>query len=73
MAESRWRGITHPARWQWSLWLWRKFMCPREMHCFDEVLSSGGGPYDHYLSCDACGLMVLIHSIDAQYCDLKVK
>lgn len=48
-------------------------MCPREMHCFDEVLSSGGGPYDHYLSCDACGLMVLIHSIDAQYCDLKVK
>lgn len=73
MAESRYRGITHPARWGWSLWLWRKFLCPREMHCFDEVLSGSSDPESHYLVCDACQLMVRIHSIDAKYCDLGVK
>lgn len=79
MAESQYRGITHPARWNWALWLWRKFMCPREMHCFDEVLSgvrAANGRYnpeDHYLVCDACQLMVLIDSISTEYCDLKVK
>ncbi len=39
-------------------WLWKKFMCPRNFHLFDEVLS-----IDHSLSCDACGLQVKVDVI----------
>jgi len=41
----------------WILKLWKKFMCKRQMHLFDEVGSFDG---DGYLHCDACGLHVVI-------------
>lgn len=62
MAE--YRGITHLVP-SWLLGLWRRFMCPRERHAFDEVWSIG----DHFLSCDACGLMLNIDSFDDRFVD----
>lgn len=58
-------GVTHLARYKWILRFWRLFLCKRKIHCFDEVLSSGGFTdrngekqgWSHYLVCDACGLM----------------
>jgi len=47
-------------------------MCKREMHLWDEVLS-GGCPWEHYLVCDACGLMVNIESIDDRYVPPELK
>jgi transcription initiation factor TFIIIB Brf1 subunit/transcription initiation factor TFIIB len=45
---------------------WKKIMCKRDIHVFDEVVSFGGGRR-HELVCDACGLVVNIESIDDQY------
>jgi len=56
-------GITH-ALPMWALPLWRRIMCRRNLHVFDEVTSSCGG---HYLCCDACDLIVNIESIDASW------
>lgn len=57
-------GITHPVP-MWLLPLWRRFMCPRNYHLFDEVESMGGTPgQENYLSCDGCGLEVHINRID---------
>jgi len=48
-------GITYPAilgkRPIRSIW--KKFMCPKNIHIFDEVLSD-----HHYLICDACNFKV---------------
>lgn len=67
-AMDDYRGLTHPVRWDWALWLWRRFMCPRNMHCFDEVVSSAGkdGCF-RYLSCDACGLEVFVAGVSDRY------
>lgn len=57
----RYVGLTYPgflSRWPFRA-LWRRFMCPRKMHLFDEVASSG-----HYLVCDACELSVHIALIE---------
>lgn len=62
---SEWGGITHFCPY-WALGLWRRFLCRRDMHCFDEVMSSGG-PRNHFLSCDACNLMVWIDDIETTY------
>lgn len=45
-------GISYPSILTGKLTqkLWKRFMCPRHYHLFDEVLSEG-----HYLYCDACG------------------
>lgn len=48
---------------KWLLGLWRRFMCKREVHLFDEVASVDS----HYLHCDACELMVHIESIETTY------
>jgi hypothetical protein len=45
---------------------WRKCYCSQEVHLFDEVLS-GGNPWEHYLVCDCCQLMVYIDRIDDKY------
>lgn len=59
-------GITYPKVFRFKLvqWLWKKYMCPRHRHLFDEVWAPGGYFDDgHYLYCDACGLVVRIKSI----------
>lgn len=45
-----------------ALWLWRRFMCHRQQHLFDEVwaVKSEDYPDNHYLHCDACGLTIYI-------------
>lgn len=60
----RYYGITYPQFLckSWILNLWRRFLCKRNMHLFDECFSS-----KHYLSCDACDLMVHIDSIETTY------
>jgi hypothetical protein len=57
-------GLTHDVR-MGSLKKWRREKCPDNVHCFDEV--GGIGPDEHYLSCDACGLMVHIAAVETTY------
>jgi hypothetical protein len=59
----RYRGITYPFgpifRWNWMYNLWKKYMCPHGMHLLDECESN-----EHYLICDACGLIIHIDRFD---------
>lgn len=54
---SRYVGLTYPRLFQNRLAraVWRRFLCPRKMHLFDECASS-----EHTLECDACELRVHI-------------
>lgn len=52
------------------LWLWKKFLCPHDIHLFDEwhspsceLVPPEYRKYDHSLNCDACDLMVAIGGI----------
>ena len=56
-------GVTHAVP-MWALPLWRRIFCRKNMHVFDEVVSSGD---EHYLVCDACELVIEIKTIDTQY------
>ena len=60
----KYRGITYFdfLSYDWTLWLWKKLFCPRNIHLFDECES-----YGHYLSCDACHLEVHIAKFDDTY------
>ena len=42
-------------------WIWKRLFCRREWHLFDEVLG-----FEHYLYCDACGLMVGISKFEEE-------
>lgn len=68
----KYRGITYLS-WllchNWILWLWKKLLCPRHIHLFDETESLE----DHYLHCDACEFGVNIESFDDEYVDEKLK
>ena len=52
-------GLTHIPVPKILLSCWNHFLCKRNIHLFDEVKSTEL----HYLSCDACDLMVIITSI----------
>lgn len=54
------RGRLHNA----LLWLWRKARCGRGIHAWDEVTSG-----EHYLSCDACDLILHIRDIEVTHVD----
>jgi hypothetical protein len=41
---------------------WKTKNCPKDIHCFDEVLSDS----DHYLVCDSCGLCCHISGIETE-------
>lgn len=62
-------GITYPKVFQnkFVRWFWKKFMCPRNMHLFDECMSS-----EHTLDCDCCDLIVFIACTNSndEYCKL---
>lgn len=62
---TKFRGLTYPHFLGcWPLFqLWRRFMCPRDRHLFDETWSLEA----HYLVCDACQLMVHISSIETTW------
>ncbi len=55
-------GLTHPVP-MWLLPLWKWIFCRKNCHAFDEV----GGNGANYLSCDACGLIVNIESVETTY------
>ena len=52
-------GLTH-ALPLWLLPLWKRIMCRKNIHVFDEMENSDG---EHLLVCDACQLEVHIASI----------
>ena len=66
-------GITHPIALEEGKWgdeelgifheAWRRTNCPNGIHLWDEVLSAGDDGPEHYLHCDACGIMVYIEKI----------
>jgi hypothetical protein len=59
-------GIWHPSISHRLYSLWRRFMCRRHYHLFDEVSSSNNG---WYLVCDACDLIVHIDRVETTYCE----
>ena len=62
-------GITYPKLFRnfLCLWLCKKLFCKRHRHLLDEVWS----PPDHYLVCDACGLIIYIKNVDFKYCSRR--
>lgn len=60
--KNSYRGISYPKIFNSKLVriIWKKYMCPKEIHLFDEVWSVDS----HYLCCDACELMVHIKEIE---------
>jgi len=62
--KHKYRMITHPKFLEMSFIkkLWKRFLCTKEIHMFDECLS-----LEHYLYCDACGLSVHIGFIESEY------
>jgi len=62
-STSKYRGITHGLP-RFLLKPWKSIMCKKEIHVFDEVW---GSLPEHYLHCDACGLIVNIKGIDESW------
>jgi hypothetical protein len=62
MSIINYHGVTHCVPLA-LLPVWKRVLCRREIHAFDEVYSCG----EHRLVCDACGLIVNIASIDTTY------
>lgn len=63
-------GITHArGNNRVTYWLWRKLKCERRnVHLFDEVFTVGDEDgWNHFLSCDACDLMVEIGRVSEEY------
>lgn len=60
MSQSKYRGISYPRflQFDWLLSIWKRLMCSKEYHLFNECLSM-----KHYLYCDACGLTIYIDNI----------
>jgi len=60
-----WIGMTYPSFIGWKVFrwftyrLWKRFLCPKGIHLFDEMLSS-----EHVLVCDACNLQVHIAFVE---------
>ncbi len=66
---NKYHGITHARGFKRpTYWLWRKLKCKRNVHLFDEVQTAGDlDGWNHFLCCDACGIMVEIGRIDTGY------
>lgn len=65
MKKYNYYGITHPRilSCDFVIFLWKRFLCKRDFHLFDECKSS-----DYWcLHCDACELAVEIDHIDDSY------
>jgi hypothetical protein len=57
------KGYTHPHLPLFMLPVWKRFMCVKEMHLWDEVASSLAG---NYFVCDACHISVGIYVIEEE-------
>lgn len=68
--EKEYFGMTYPNILGKGLfgYLWKRFMCKRNMHLFDEYLSSES----HCLCCDICQLYVEIKYIDVSYLEVNI-
>jgi len=60
-------GLTYPRFLDWNIWrwaiygLWKKFLCPKHCHLFDETLGR-----EHTLDCSVCGLVVHIALVETR-------
>lgn len=74
--KEKYYGITHgkPTN-KLFLAVWRRVKCQRSnIHLFDEVWTVGHEEgWNHFLSCDACNLMVEINRISEEYVEKKRK
>ena len=66
------RGFGHFPIPRWLLWMWRKLLCKRGIHLWDEVLSSAGGKEENggwrwYFCCDACQIEVNVEGVNTTY------
>lgn len=72
---NKYYGLTYPLFLCWWPFrqLWKRFLCSKNMHLFDEAAS--GGPFKNYLNCDACGLVVMISQIftEEESCEICAK
>lgn len=59
--KNTYHGFSHLVP-MWALNLWKRFMCPRGYHAFDEVYGIG----HHCLSCDACGVCVSFYRVETE-------
>lgn len=71
MSMNYW-GITYPHVFRFRLirWVWKKINCKRGMHLFDEVQNTSvyiSQEDEHYLTCDACNLIINVTTIDRSY------
>ena len=75
LVAMKYHGITYPRLFDRPQIhrLWKRFLCSINFHLFDEVASCGGylddgsvldKKYNHYLVCDACGLVVTVGDIE---------
>lgn len=62
--NSKWGNITYDSTLDTpqSLLRWKEEECPKGCHLFDEMKSAN----EHFLHCDACGLVVHIAHIETQ-------
>ena len=60
---SKYNGITYFKFLQnrFFRWLFKKYFCKKGIHLLDECLSD-----EHYLHCDACGLIIYIEKIEKE-------
>lgn len=63
------RGVTYPKvfSYRWVQCLWKKYLCPKDMHLLDEVMSMDS----HYLVCDACDLEIHIERFNTEYMETQ--
>lgn len=68
---SKYEGITYiGSSWLHRWGIWKRVFCPKGIHLLDEVqTASDPDGWNHYLSCDACNLMVEIGRINREYVD----
>lgn len=65
MEKSKYVGVTYPRFLSWAIWrelvlrLWKRFLCTKNIHLFDEMES-----LEHLLHCDACELVIHIALIE---------
>jgi hypothetical protein len=62
MSFENYKGYTHFPFPLFVLPLWKRIMCAKEMHLWDEVATSER----NYLICDACGIQVDIQAIEKE-------
>lgn len=62
MSFEHYKGYTYHSLFSFMFPPWKRFMCTKEMHLWDEVATSER----NYLICDACDIEVDIRAIEKE-------